>query len=70
MKHEIIDTPDQNLIVGVLRDYLNQLQELKRRMSQIQALDQQELIMDEIQDVIEDDDGGSTTELYSQCLNG
>ena len=58
LKHEINDTPDQDLIVGVLQDYLDQLQELKKRRSQIQALDPQELVMDDIEDVIEDDDGG------------
>ena len=57
LKHEINDTPDQDLIVRVLQDYLDQLQELKKRRSQIQALDPQELVMDDIQDVIEDDDG-------------
>ena len=65
LKHEINDTPDQDLIVGVLQDYLDQLQELKKRRSQIQALDPQELVMDDIQDVIEDDDGGLTTAAFS-----
>ena len=57
LKHEINDTPDQDLIVGVLQDYLDQLQELKKRRSQIQALDPQELVMDDIEDVIKDNDG-------------
>ena len=65
MKHQINDTPEQDLIVGVLRDYLDQLQEMKKRRSQIQSLDPQELVMDEIQDVIEDEDGGSTTTVFS-----
>ena len=28
LKHEIDDTPEQDLIVGVLKDFLDQLQEL------------------------------------------
>ena len=58
LKHKIDDTPEQDLIVGVLKDFLDQLQELKKRRSQIQSIDSQELVMEEIQDVIEDEDGG------------
>ena len=57
LKHKIDDTPEQDLIVGVLKDFLDQLQELKKRRSQIQSIDSQELVMEEIQDVIEDEDG-------------
>ena len=35
LKHGINDTPEQDLIVGVLKDFLDQLQELKKRRSQI-----------------------------------
>ena len=65
LKHEINYTPSQDLIVGVLRDYLEQLQELKKRRLQIQALDPQELVMDDIEDEIEDEDGSSTTASFS-----
>ena len=39
LKHEINDTPEQDLILGLLRDFLDQLMELKKRRSQIQAMD-------------------------------
>ena len=45
LKHKINDTPEQDLIVGVLKDFLDQLQELKKRRSQIQSMDSQELVM-------------------------
>ena len=38
LKHEINNTPEQDLIVGVLKDFLDQLQELKKRRSQIQSI--------------------------------
>ena len=38
LKHEINDTPEEDLTVGVLRDLMDQLMELKRRRSQIQAM--------------------------------
>ena len=63
LKHKINDNPEQDLIVGVLN--LDQLQELKKRRSQIQTMDSQELVMADIQDVIEDEDGGSTTATFS-----
>ena len=61
LKHEINDTPEQDLIVGVLKDFLDQLQELKKRRSQIQTMDSQELVMANIQD----EDGGSTVATFS-----
>ena len=33
LRHEINDNPEQDLIVGVLKDFLDQLQELKKRRS-------------------------------------
>ena len=65
MKYEKNDTPEEDLIVGVLKDILDQLQELKKRRFQIQAMDSQELVMLDIQDVIEDEDGGSTTATFT-----
>ena len=38
LKQKINDTPEQDLIVGVLKDFLDQLQELKKRRSQIQSI--------------------------------
>ena len=46
LKHKINDNPEQDLIVGVLN--LDQLQELKKRRSQIQTMDSQELVMADI----------------------
>ena len=65
LNYDINDTPEQDLIVGVLKDFLDQLQELKKRRSELQALDSQELVMTSIQDIIEDEDAGSTVATFS-----
>ena len=39
--------------------------ELNKRRSQIQVMDSQELVMPDVQDIIEDDDGGSAVATFS-----
>ena len=57
--------PEPGLNCECVCDYLDQLQALKKRMSQIQTLDPQELVLDNIEDKIEDKDGSSTTASFS-----
>ena len=55
LKLEINDTPSQDLIVSLLRDFLDQLQKLKRQKSHLQALDAHKLVLNDIADEIGDE---------------
>ena len=54
---EINGTPTEDLIVIILKDFLDQIQEPKKRKSQLQALDGEKLALANMEDEIIDDGG-------------
>ena len=54
---EINGTPTEDLIVITLKDFLDQIQEPKKRKSQLQALDGEQLALAYMEDEIIDDGG-------------
>ena len=56
LKDEISCTPSEELIVSILKDFLEQLRDLKRWLSQLQSIEDQEIALPQIEDEIEDED--------------
>ena len=53
------------MAISIIKDYIDQLQELKRRLNQIQAMGEVEISFPNMTDTIIDEDGGAITSNFS-----
>ena len=60
LKEEINETPEGDWCVFIMRDYLEQIGDLKKSMNQMQAIDDETTVFPQVLDTIVDKDGGET----------
>ena len=56
-KNELQEFREVNWTISLLKDYIDQLQEYKKRLNHIQAMEEDKLVMPQISDNIMDEDG-------------
>ena len=65
VKEELQEFDDNSWSISIIKDYIDQLQDLKRRLNQIQAMEEVEMSFPDLMDTIVDEDGGSVTSSFT-----
>ena len=65
LKEELKEYDDNSWSISVIKDYIDQLQDFKRRLSHVQAMEEVEVAFPELSDTIIDEDGGVVTSKFS-----
>ena len=65
LKEELKEYDDNSWSISIVKDYIDQLQDLKRRLNHIQAMEKVEVPFPELSDTIMDEDGGAVTSSFS-----
>ena len=65
MKQELQEFDDNSWSISIIKDYIDQLQDLKRHLNQIQAMEEVEMSFPDLMDTIVDEDGGTVTSSFT-----
>ena len=57
---ELSETTQQELIVGAIKPFLEQIYDLRKRISQLQAIDNEVTVFSQVEEEIVNEDGGDT----------
>ena len=65
VKEELREFDDNSWSISIIKDYIEQLQDLRKRLNQIQSMEEAEVSFPSHMDTILDEDGGSITSSFT-----
>ena len=65
VKEELHEFDDNSWSISIIKDYIDQLQDLKKRLNQIQAMEEVEMSFPDLMDTIVDEDEGTVTSSFT-----